>query len=176
MRSCCLVCSFYGENATEQAGWLTFGGSTSFYKTAAAYNQHGLKGMYDVSAMNTLWRFPPERQNRPWGTWNGLAPNWITSGELDGWLDQAAPYYKSGKFVAVFLGDKLCQGGIPIENVSAVARHLKNKLGSNVSVHLNEGATPWWSKKYSGSIWPNDGSPPGSSKLPPSIDVTSIDS
>ena len=112
--------------------------------------------------------------------------------------------------MAVFLGDELCQGGIPIENVSAVARHVKAKLGSNVSViielaiplhpllcsfnpsffrplnmlrarlymqvHLNEGATPWWSKKYSGSIWANDGSAPGSSKLPPDIDVISLDS
>eukprot|EP01051_Picozoa_sp_SAG22_P014327 SAG22_NODE_1722_length_3723_cov_4.966060_2_plen_282_part_00 len=63
--------TFYGENATEQAGWLTFGGSTSLYATHDGFVQHGLKGMYDISAMNTLWNFPPERQNRPFGTWNG---------------------------------------------------------------------------------------------------------
>jgi hypothetical protein len=145
---------------------LNFGADVALL--AYAFRATQVPGMLSLEAThmpNTVWNYQllPEHKNG-----SGLQPGWEAA--LDRILDRAMPLLKSGALKGIFMGDEIMCSHIPYANFSAVATIVRKKLqGTQALMYLNECTQPFVRTGVSES-WTIP------SKLPPELDLISIDS
>lgn len=110
-----------------------------------------------------VWQVPALKWRNQNAT--GLTPNWRHA--LQNVLARVAPYLRAGKISGIFLGDELATKGVPVTNISSVARLIKQTVGDGL-VYLNEGTGPFdpMHPKFAGTFGP---------KISKDIDLLSID-
>lgn len=150
--------------AAEKAGWANLCIAGSVSNMVVATKRYSLPPVLSLSDAGGVWRMPPKACvggcKRDWG--------WLEAA----WESRIAQLLTGTRkaelaLAMVFLGDELCCAGVPLRNLTAVARHVRTLVGPRVLLWTNE--CPY-------SFAGDDRSRPSyMSAVPPELDLISFD-